>query len=330
MLRILTPIGLILGLVIAVVLVTLHGYEAVTRDLASLGWGVALLPLAFLPDILCAALSWRMLFRPGRAPGLATTITARWIATSVNTLLPLGGASGDLARLRVVMQAGTAGTDAVASVVVDKTVDAVTLVLWGLIGIGFLVAKEADGALIGGAFSASVLLAIGVAGFVMVQRAGAFGFLARRIFGSNTKKTMTEIVESAADLDATIRSLYGMPIRLLLSILLRLLGRIVVSVEVWLAVALMGQAITIWDALMLRSLIGALRGAAFFVPGGWGLQEGGYVVIGGLMGLPADFMLAVSLATRGRELLISLPGLLAWQHVEGRSLWKRYVAKRRR
>ena len=72
-----------------------------------------------------------------------------------------------------------------------------------------------------------------------------------------------------------------------------------------------------------------LRGAAFFVPGGWGFQEGGFIVFGGLVGFPADFMLAVSLATRGRELLVSVPGLLAWQHIEGRSLWKRHIAKHR-
>ena len=329
MLRTLPPIGLILGLAIVAVLVVLNGYQAVARDLFSLGWGVALLPLAFLPNIVCAALSWRLLFLPGRAPGWATTITARWIATSVNTLLPLAGVSGEVARLRIVTQAGVAGTDAGASVIVDKTIDAVALVLWGLIGISFLIANEADGRLIGVALSVSVVLAAGIAGFVFVQRAGAFGFLARRFFRAGRKRTVAGIVEGATDLDTIINALYAMPARLLLSTLLRLFGRMAASAEIWLAIALMGQSITIWDALMLRSLTAALRGAAFFIPGGWGFQEGGFVLVGGLMGMPADFMLAVSLATRGRELLLSVPGLLAWQHIEGRSLWKRHVAKRR-
>jgi hypothetical protein len=81
---------------------------------------------------------------------------------------------------------------------------------------------------------------------------------------------------------------------------------------------------------MLKSLAGALRGAAFVVPGGWGLQEGSFVLLGGLLGLGPGFMLALSLATRAREVLVSVPGLLAWQHAEGRALWKRAGAARRR
>lgn len=46
------------------------------------------------------------------------------------------------------------------------------------------------------------------------------------------------------------------------------------------------------------------------------------MVLGGLMGYPPNIMLGISLATRVRELLVSLPGLLAWQHVEGRALWQ--------
>ncbi len=68
---------------------------------------------------------------------------------------------------------------------------------------------------------------------------------------------------------------------------------------------------------MLNSLAIALRSAAFIVPGGIGVQEGGYVVVGALVGLPADVMLTISLATRLGELIEGLPGLLAWQFAEG-------------
>ena len=99
--RTLTPIGLVLGLAMVAVLVSLQGYEAVTLDLISLGWGVALLPVVFLPNMVLAAWSWRLLFRPGRAPGVAVILAARWIATSVNTLLPFAGLGGDVVRVRV-------------------------------------------------------------------------------------------------------------------------------------------------------------------------------------------------------------------------------------
>jgi hypothetical protein len=47
------------------------------------------------------------------------------------------------------------------------------------------------------------------------------------------------------------------------------------------------------------------------------------VLFGALLGLPADLALAVSLAKRVRELALGLPGLAAWQWVEGRRLLAR-------
>ena len=49
------------------------------------------------------------------------------------------------------------------------------------------------------------------------------------------------------------------------------------------------------------------------MPGGFGIQEGGYVAVGALLGHPADLMLVVSLATRIREILPSIPMLILWQ-----------------
>jgi hypothetical protein len=105
------------------------------------------------------------------------------------------------------------------------------------------------------------------------------------------------------------------------------MGRVLLTGELWLAAWLMGFPVGLLEALMLKSLTGALRGAAFPVPAGLGVQEGGYVVLGALAGYPPDIMLGLSLATRVRELLVSLPGLLAWQHVEGRALWQRMTSK---
>ncbi len=95
--------------------------------------------------------------------------------------------------------------------------------------------------------------------------------------------------------------------------------------EIWLAAYLMGHTLTLWEVLMLKSLIGSLRGVAFFVPNGFGVQEGAYVVLGAVIGLPPDFALAVSLAIRARELIVSVPGMLAWQHIEGRAFWRKRV-----
>jgi uncharacterized membrane protein YbhN (UPF0104 family) len=73
---------------------------------------------------------------------------------------------------------------------------------------------------------------------------------------------------------------------------------------------LIGLPATWSDSLMLESIGQAIRGAAFAIPGALGVQEGGYVLLASLIGLPADAGLALSLAKRAREIIMGLPGLL--------------------
>jgi uncharacterized membrane protein YbhN (UPF0104 family) len=95
--------------------------------------------------------------------------------------------------------------------------------------------------------------------------------------------------------------------------------------EVWLALHFLGQPVTWLEAVLLESLGQAVRSTAFAVPGALGVQEGGFLVLGRLLGLPPEVALAVSLVKRVRELLLGVPGLLAWQLAAGRRLLRRRV-----
>ena len=78
------------------------------------------------------------------------------------------------------------------------------------------------------------------------------------------------------------------------------------------------------EALLLESLGQAIRGAGFAVPGALGIQEGGYLLLAPLAGLPPQAALALSLAKRAREVLWALPGLLWWYRSE--QAWRRRLA----
>ena len=71
---------------------------------------------------------------------------------------------------------------------------------------------------------------------------------------------------------------------------------------------------------MLKSLTSIITDIAFVIPNGYGVQEGGYLMLGALIGLTPEFSLAISLATRIRELVIDLPGLVYWHHIEAKYL----------
>jgi hypothetical protein len=47
--------------------------------------------------------------------------------------------------------------------------------------------------------------------------------------------------------------------------------------------------------------------------GALGVQEGGLILLGAVVGLAPEVALALSLVKRIRELLVGLPGLLVWQ-----------------
>ncbi len=327
--KIVSYTGLFAGLAAIAVLVAWQGFGNVAGVLATLGWAVLLLPLLWLPQLWLNSASWRLLFAPGRAPDLAGALNGIWVAHSVGVLLPTATIGEEVVKARAVIHRGVRGVDASASVVLDKTVQAVSLLLWGLVGTVALVRLAASDEVVIAALVGSALLTAGIAGFIAVQNFGAVGFFAKFFARLRPTGDHRELVDDASEVDAAIRALYRSPGRFAASCGVRLAGRIVMVAEIMLAAHLMGHPLTLVEAVMLRSLATALRGAAFVVPNGFGVQEGGFVVLGALAGLSPEIALALSLATRARELIVSVPGVLAWQHAEGRALWKRRNARER-
>ncbi len=317
-------VGFLVGLGIVILLVGWQGVATIIDRLAGASWGILLVTLFIPPDLILRSASLQLLFAPGRAPRFADTAFAMWIGSSVNFLLPVATVGGEFVKARILTLRSVRGVDAVATVVLDKTVQAMSVLLWALIGIAILaVVAPPDELMVTAAFVGAALLAFGIAGFVLVQYAGAFGIFARPAARMSSNQRWQSLIEGAADLDAVIRDLYRRPGAIIASTCLRLAKRAVMGGEVWFVAWLLGYPIGLAEAVMLNSLAVALRSAAFVVPGGIGVQEGGYVMVGALVGLPPDVMLAISLATRLGELIEGLPGLLAWQFAEGEVCWYR-------
>jgi len=93
--------------------------------------------------------------------------------------------------------------------------------------------------------------------------------------------------------------------------------------EVWIALWLLGYPSSFLVAFLIESLVQGVRAAAFLIPGALGAQEGGFLLVGTLLSIPAEGALALALARRARELAFGIPGLLAWQWFEARGHWRR-------
>jgi hypothetical protein len=80
-------------------------------------------------------------------------------------LLPVASVGGEVVKGRLLTLDGVDGAQASASVPVDLTVQALSLLLWSLLGIAVLVVIEADRSLALTALAGAMLLALGIAGF---------------------------------------------------------------------------------------------------------------------------------------------------------------------
>jgi len=318
--RALPIIGLVLGLLIFVLLILWQGIGDLFDLLANSGWELLALPIVWAPCLLAAAYSWRILFPKQHTPEFGSVLKALWIGRAINTLLPVASIGGEIAKARLITLWGTSGVDSSASVLVDKTVQAMAVAVWAFTGTLLLIYLALDDELAIAAMLGITALAGGLLGFILVQHAGMVGFMASAVGKFVSSDGWEEITNNAREVDTIVREIYSDYRCVIISTLWRTLGLVLQTSEVWLACYLLGFPISILEALMLKSLTSTISDIAFFIPNAYGVQEGGYVMLGALLGMTPDIALAVSLATRIRELVVDIPGLLVWQHFESKLL----------
>jgi len=316
----LTYFGVFVGLTLIAWLIAWQGAGAIWSTLTELGFGVLLLLPVYAIYLAMGVVSWRLLFVPGREPPFAASLNAIWIGSAVNTLLPVASLGGEAVKARLLTLRGVDASEAGGSVVGDTTVQALSLALWGLIGAALLAAFSLERDTVWAAFLAAGLFCAGVIAFVVLQRRGMFAYLATRVAGR-------KLGGKLLDFDRHVREIYDRPGRVVVSTLIRLASRIFLTTEIWIAAWLIGYPITLLEAIMIRSLTGAIRGAAFFIPNGLGVQEAAFMVFGAVVGIPPGFSLSLSLVVRVREIIASVPALFVWQAIEGRSLLRVFKEK---
>jgi hypothetical protein len=172
----------------------------------------------------------------------------------------------------------------------------------------------------GGVLIFALLLTFGIFIFYRLQHKGIFSFITRFTRTDKLNGRLTQLAAGATALDAALVTRYQVTGPLLKSLLWRMLFRLAMVSEVYLALYFLGHPLGFIECLILQSLGQAVRAAAFIVPGALGIQEGGFMVLGAALGLDVEVGLALSLAKRLRELLVGLPGLVAWHVSETRHL----------
>lgn len=311
--------SVVLGLGLFTVLIGYYGFDAVGEAFLSAGWGMVALAAYQGLSIGCSALAWRVVARSAWDGSFGLYFWARWVRESINSLMPVAQVGGDIVGARLLAINGASAAVGGASIVVDKTVEVLTQFLFSMVGVGLILVVSADKSL--GWSVAIGLLIFGplLVGFVVAQRMGMFRLLERFLLRLEERTDWLRLGD-VSGLHDTILRLYRDRGGVWRSTVYHLITWALGVGELWLAVHFMGYEVTLIAAIIIESLSQAVRSAGFFIPASLGVQEGGYLLFGTMMGLSPEVALALSLVRRVRQLLVGVPGLLAWQLYEGRRL----------
>ena len=311
------------GAALFTVLLLRQGLPQVGAAFAAAGWAIAAVVLYhFAVPLFLDTLAWWALFPKSDRLPLRKLLWMRWIGESVSTLVPSATVGGDIVRARLAAINGASLPVAAGSVLVDITLGVFTQAAFTLLGVVLLVEVTGQKNFIRPTLIGTLIGVVGVAGFYFVQRMGMFRFLAKIIARLANSPEWQSLVQGGETLDQTVRALYARRKALIACCAWTIISLVAGSGEIWIALHSLDLRATFINALILQSMVLTIRSAAFAVPGGLGVQEGGYLVVGNLLGIPGDAAFALSLIARVRELALGIPGLISWQIFEARRLWR--------
>ncbi|HEX3444027.1 MAG TPA: flippase-like domain-containing protein, partial [Chthoniobacterales bacterium] len=313
------------GVALFTFLLIQSGASDVVRALAAVGpWLLVIAAFHLLPMLL-DGLSWWILFPLGERARYRTVFFMRWLGESVSNLLPVAQVGGDLVRARLAVLNGTRMSVSAATVLVDITVSVFTQTVFTTLGLGLLILATGRTNLMGPALAGAPLAIAAVAGFYIVQRLGLFRLFTAIVSRWATNPEWRSMAGKGGEVDEVLRETYAKRHVILACCLSSITSWLIGSVEVWIGLYALGIPSSFDRAVILESVGQGVRSALFFIPGAIGVHEGGYLFVGGLLGIPGDAAFALALIRRVRELALGIPGLIVWQLIEGGRAWRKHV-----
>lgn len=312
----------IAGAVLFTFLLVREGAQDVIRAVTEAGWWLVVITGFHLIPLFLDSFEWWILFPRENRTRLRTIYWIRWMGESVSNLVPAAQVGGDILRARLAALYGVSIPVATAAVLVDITVSVLVQTFFTVLGLILLIYSTGRTNLMLPTLAGASLAIGAVAGFYALQWLGMF-----RLFGAIVTRWATDpkwrsLAGKGGEIDQTLRKIYRRKGAIATCSTVTMLSFVVGSAEVWMGLHAVGVPATFDRALILESVGQGVQTVLCLVPGALGVREGGYIVVGGLLGIPGDAAFALALIRRVRELAIGLPGLLVWQFVEGGHFWR--------
>jgi putative membrane protein len=312
----------VLGVALLAALMLRTDWPVLLQALKSLGPGGLLVMIAFhLPVIAAGGVAWWYFGRGVRGATLAGFVRARLVRDSVAVALPFSQVGGFLAGLRALAAEGLPAVYCGLSMVADMLAEFAALLPYVAIGVVTLFVLAPRSGVLGQlATGLSAMAGLAIVAFVVRRQIPHW----IRASMSATARQFTKTGPGAfPDIDEGFGKILLSRRPLAANLALHFGRWAIGAAETWVAFLLMGVPVSFGNALVIDSITAGLRVFAFMVPGAIGVQEGLYVLVGGLVGLPPSIALAFSLAWRARDMLIGFLGLAVWHSVESSAQTRR-------
>jgi uncharacterized protein (TIRG00374 family) len=305
---------LAIGILSLAIMIANIGVSTLALQLKQLSWKIGLLALfPFSIVTVLDTLAWRFAFR--RNLPFRTLFPIRLAGEAVN-MTTLSASLGGEAVKAYLRKQTVPLEEGLASVVIAKTTITVALGLFLLSGItlasGLLPGRPS---LIRPMVGLVIFGGLAIGAFLILQQRGLFEQTIKllRTLGIRWKRGESLLQR----LDRAIKLFYqAHRARFYLSCLFHLLGWIAGSLEIYLALWLLGVPVSLGAAIVIEAFTQSIKAAAFLIPSGVGVQEGGLVAIFLAFGLGAGVGLTVGLVRRLRELTWITAGLVTLGLIE--------------
>jgi len=315
----------LVGVTLFIALLLRSSIHEVSSAIRAAGRAIAIVVAFHIVPLATNTLAWWVLFPREKRLPYRSLLWIRWIGESVSALMPATTVGGEFVRARLAGKRCVGYSESTATVIADMTLGIGSQIIFTLAGLFFLTRLTGRGDFARQGIVGAAIAIGAVGGFLAVQRFGIFR-IARGLMSTFFKTDGGSALRVQGEaLDRELRAIYARRRSIATSFGWSLVTWVAGAGEVWLSLWALGLPMGFEHAFVLESTCQGVRAVMFLIPGALGVQEGGFVVVGGMLGIPAETAMALALLRRARELAFGIPGLIAWQLIEGRWLLRASV-----
>ena len=297
------------------------GTSGIGQALRALGWrGFSIVCLVHVPVLALLGSAWWSVGRDIPGARVWKFVWARYVRESAAEILPFSQVGGIVIGARALALSGMRMVPVAVSMLADLVIELSAKLPYIVIGVILLFSTVPRSSVMRPAALGALIVGITVVLLVVFHRQikGWLEELAVRL----ALRWPTLGLGSGSQIRPAFDQIFARDWRIVTAFCMHLSAWILGAFETWIILRLMGAWISVPEAVVIDSLVAALRTFGFAVPAAIGVQEGGYVLLCGVFGIHPAVAVALSLVRRAREFALGFPGLGLWQIIEGRRVLK--------